>query len=178
MIRLVTLGEFPEEVLDHVVRRVNAAYGIGCELEGEAELPDGALSDDQTTYDAVKLLEEIEDETQLFADDKVVYLTTAPLGTAEGPMGKGPVTGYPQFGGGKAVVTSHGLGGKGELALDAGLAKRTAHHVGHLWELHHCFDPRCAMHPEWSPGFTQYPEVVLCLYDRDKSERKIKVGQS
>src|SRR5205823_13247933 len=96
MIRLVTLGEFPEEVLDHVARRLNAAYGIDCEIEGEAELPDGALSDDQTTYDAVKLLDEIEDETQLFADDKVVYLTTAPLATAEGPMGKGPVTGYPQ----------------------------------------------------------------------------------
>jgi hypothetical protein len=34
------------------------------------------------------------------------------------------------------------------------------------------------MHPEWSPGFTQYPEVALCLYDREKSERKIKLGQS
>jgi predicted Zn-dependent protease len=178
MIRLVTLGEFPEEVLDHVARRVNAAYGIGCEIEGEADLPDGALSEDQTSYDAVKLLDEIEDETQLFADDKVVYLTTAPLAAAAGPMGNGPITGYPQFGGGKAVVTSQGLGGKGELALDVGLAKRVAHHVGHLWELHHCFDPRCAMHPEWSPGFVQYPEVALCLFDREKSERKIKLGQS
>ncbi|HEY6146257.1 MAG TPA: hypothetical protein VIZ69_01110 [Thermoanaerobaculia bacterium] len=178
MIRLVTLSEFPPDVLDHVARRLNAAYGIGCEIEGEAELPDGALADDQTSYDAVKLLDQIEDETQLYADDKVVYLTNASLAAPDGPMGKGPMTGFPQFGGGKAVVTSHGLGSKGELPLDVGLAKRAAHHVGHLLELHHCFDPRCAMHPEWSPGFTQYPDVALCLFDREKSERKIKLGQS
>ena len=178
MIRLVTLGEFPSEVLEHVARRLHAAYGMGCEIEGEAELPESALSDDQETYLAPKLLEQIDDDTQLYADDKIVYLTNAPLAAPEGPMGNGPMTGFPQFGGGKAVVTSHGLGAKGELPLDVGLAKRAAHHVGHLLELHHCFDPRCAMHPEWSPGFTQYPDVALCLYDREKSERKIKLGQS
>ncbi len=93
-------------------------------------------------------------------------------------MGPGPMDGYAQFGGGRAVVSSGGLGGKGELTLEAGLAKRAAHHVGHLWELHHCFDPRCAMHPGWTPGFTQYPEVALCLFCREKSERKIKLGQA
>ena len=46
------------------------------------------------------------------------------------------------------------------------------------WDLHHCFDPRCAMHPGWSPGFTAYPEVALCLFDREKSERKIKLGST
>ena len=57
MIRLVTLGEFPSEVLEHVSRRLHAAYGMGCEIEGQAELPDGALGDDQESYDAPKLLE-------------------------------------------------------------------------------------------------------------------------
>src|SRR6266851_1182433 len=144
MIRLVTLSEFPSEVLEHVARRLHAAYGMGCEIEGEAELPESALADDQESYQAPKLLEEIDDDTQLYADDKIVYLTNVPLAAPEGPMGKGPMTGFPQFGGGRAVVTSHGLGAKGELPLDVGLAKRAAHHVGHLWELHHCFDPRCA----------------------------------
>ena len=51
MIRLVTLGEFPSEVLEHVSRRLHAAYGMGCEIEGEAELPDGALGDDQSSHD-------------------------------------------------------------------------------------------------------------------------------
>ena len=60
MIRLVTLGEFPSEVLEHVARRLHAAYGMGCEIEGQAELPDAALADDQETYQAPKLLEEID----------------------------------------------------------------------------------------------------------------------
>src|SRR5262249_32616941 len=122
-------------------------------------------------------LSEVEDDTQAYADDKILYLTSQPLSAPPGPMGKGPMDGFAIYSGGKAVVTSEGLGAKGGLSVEQGLAKRAAHHVGHLWELHHCFDPRCAMHPGWSPGFTQYPEVALCLFCREKSERKIKLGQ-
>src|SRR5439155_127668 len=85
MIRLVTLGEFPSEVLEHVSRRLHAAYGMGCEIEGEADLPEGALGEDQESYDAPKLLEQIDDDTQLYADDKIVYLTSAPLTAPAGP---------------------------------------------------------------------------------------------
>lgn len=177
MIRIVTLNELPSEVVEHVARRLHAAYGMGCEMAGEAELPETALGEDQESYDGSKLLANIDDDTQLYADDKIVYLTSEPLSAVEGPMGYGPVDGFPQYGGGRAVVTSHGLGAKGMPSIEAGLAKRAAHHIGHLWDLHHCFDPRCAMHPGWSPGFAQYPEVALCLFCREKSERKIKLGQ-
>jgi predicted Zn-dependent protease len=177
MIRIVTLGEVSPEVLDHVARRVHAAYGMGCEQEGEAQLPKAALVDDDEAYDAVKLLAEVDDDTELYADDKLVYIATEPLTGPVGPMGKGPVDGFAQQGSGRCVVTTAELGGKGQLALEAGLAKRAAHHIGHLWDLHHCFDPRCAMHPGWTPGFSQYPEVALCLFCREKSERKIKMGQ-
>ena len=177
MIRIVTLNEFPPEVVDHVARRLNAAYGLGCEVQGDAELPEDALDATQEAYDGPKLLAEVDDDTQSYADDKIVYLTTEPLSAPVGPMGKGPMDGFALYGGPKAVVTSAGLGVKGAPSLEAGLAKRAAHHVGHLWDLHHCFDPRCAMHPGWSPGFAQYPEVALCLFCREKSERKIKLGQ-
>jgi predicted Zn-dependent protease len=178
MIRIVTLNDLPPDVVEHVARRVHAAYGMGCEVQGSAEAPDSALDEETNAYDGPKLLAEVDDETELYADDKILYLTTEPLTSVPGPMGPGPMDGYAQFGGGRAVVSSSGLGGKGELSLEAGLAKRAAHHVGHLWELHHCFDPRCAMHPGWTPGFTQYPEVALCLFCREKSERKIKLGQA
>jgi archaemetzincin len=175
MIRIVTLSEFSPEVIDVVSRRLHAAFGMGSELEGEGEIPKGALDDEQEAYDAVKLIEEIDDDVALYADDKILYLTAEPLIVPPGPMGRGPVDGYAQYGGGKAVATAHGLVG---IAPDAGLAKRAAHYVGHLWDLHHCFDPRCAMHPGWSPGFAQYPEVALCLFCREKSERKIKLGST
>jgi predicted Zn-dependent protease len=178
MIRIVTLSEFPPDVIDFVSRRIHAAYGMGCELEGEGEVPRGALDDEQSTYDAVKIVDEMDDDVTLYADDKIIYLTKEPLSAPPGPMGVGPVDGYAQYGGGKAVATAHGLGEKGLPPLEVGLAKRAAHFVGHLWDLHHCFDPRCAMHPGWSPGFAQYPEVALCLFCREKSERKIKLGSS
>jgi archaemetzincin len=177
MIRIVTLSEFPPDVVDFVTRRVHAAYGMGSELEGEGEMPDTALDEEQSAYNAAKVVDDMDDDVALYADDKILYLTTEPLSAPHGPMGEGPMDGFALYGGGKAVVTSQGLGGKGALSLEAGLAKRAAHHVGHMWELHHCFDPRCAMHPGWSPGFAQYPEVALCLFCREKSERKIKLGQ-
>jgi len=177
MIRIVTLSEFPADVIDFVTRRLHAAYGMGCELEGEGEIPADALDDEQSAYDAVKVVDEMDDDVTLYADDKILYLTTEALTAPPGPMGRGPVDGYAQYGGGKALATAHGLADKG-VPLEVGLAKRAAHYVGHLWDLHHCFDPRCAMHPGWSPGFAAYPEVALCLFDREKSERKIKLGSS
>ena len=177
MIRIVTLSEFPPDVVDFVSRRLHAAYGMGSELEGEGEIPSGAMDDEQSAYDAVKAVEEMDDDVALYADDKILYLTAEPLTAPEGPMGRGPVDGYAQYGAGKALTTAHGLSDK-NVPLDAGLAKRAAHYVGHLWDLHHCFDPRCAMHPGWSPGFAAYPDVALCLFCREKSERKIKLGST
>ena len=150
MIRIVTLGDFPPEVLDHVSRRVHAAYGMACELAGDAGLPKSAWNDDEDAYDAPKLLADVDDDTELYADDKLIYVTSEPLTGPAGPMGKGPVDGFAQQGSGRAVISAAGLGGKGQLTLDAGVAKRAAHHIGHLWDLHHCFDPRCAMHPTGS----------------------------
>jgi len=177
MIRIVTLSEFPPDVIDYVSRRLHAAYGMGSELEGEGEMPASALDDEQSAYDAVKAVDEMDDDVALYADDKILYLTKEPLIAPEGPMGRGPVDGYAQYGGGKAIATSHGLSDK-NVPLEVGLAKRAAHYVGHLWDLHHCFDPRCSMHPGWSPGFSAYPEVALCLFCREKSERKIKLGST
>lgn len=177
MIRIVTLGELPPEILDHVQRRAHATFGLGCEFAGEASMPKAARDKETLAYDAPKLLAEIDDRTQLFADDKLVFLTTEPISEPGGPMGRGPISGFAQYGGGHAIVSSHGLGAKGALGLEDGLSKRTVHQIGHLWDLHHCFDPRCAMHPDWAPGFLQYPETTLCLFCRDKSERKIKLGQ-
>jgi archaemetzincin len=177
MIRIVTLGEFPPDVLEHLSRRVHAAYNMGCELEGDAALPKSAWSSHDEAFDAPKLLAEVDDDTELYADDKLIYLTTEPLTGPLGPMGKGPVDGFAQQGSGRCVVSAADLGAKGQLTLEAGLAKRAAHHIGHLWDLHHCFELRCAMLPEWTPWFTQFPEVALCLFCREKSERKIKLGQ-
>ena len=45
------------------------------------------------------------DSVRAFADDKVLFLTEAPLATAAGPLGEPPCHGYSEYGGRNAVVT-------------------------------------------------------------------------
>ena len=58
------------------------------------------------------------------------------------------------------------------------LAREAVHAVGHLWDLHHCYDPKCAMHPSWSPALPPNPEMTLCNFCREKSERKIRLAKT
>lgn len=172
MIRIVTLSEFEDETLDLVLKRLQNAYGVGAEVGRRTTMPNEAYDPGTDTYDALKLIEEAED-VRAFGDDKIIFLTDRPLSLPPGPMGTGPVDGFAQYGGLKGVVTSSGLGEGKALPVAEGLAKRAARHVGHLFGLHHCHDQRCSMLPGWAEGFTQYPDVTLCPFCREKSEQRI-----
>ncbi len=172
MIRIVTLAELDPEALAFATKRLYAAFGVGVESAGQARMPADASDGDAFFADRVVTQARV---VKSFSDDKVLYFTNAPLALPAGPMGAGPVFGFAQYGGERAVVTSHGLSG---MPLAEGLAKRATHHVGHLFDLHHCFDPRCAMYPEWAPAFAQFPDVALCPFCREKSEHKIRLAGS
>jgi predicted Zn-dependent protease len=58
------------------------------------------------------------------------------------------------------------------------LARESIHFVGHLWDLHHCYDARCSMHPSWSPLLAAAPEADLCTFCREKSERKVRLAKT
>lgn len=170
MFRVVTLEEVPAEQTDRVRRALHVAFGVGCEHVGTQRIPAEAGSG--PALDAVRLLAAAQ-AVQTFADDKIVYLTDRPLLPRDLPTGKVPTFGLAQFGKERAVVTSAGMGsGDGLLRR---LGKHAVHEAGHLWELHHCLDPRCAMHPPWSGPFAA-GDAVLCPFCRDKSEKKIRTG--
>ncbi len=173
MIRVIALSEFEQQTLDLVLKRLQNAYGVGTELSRRASMPSEAYEPAADAYDAVKTLAEAED-VRTFGDDKILFLTDRPLALPVGPMGPGPVDGFADYGGLKAVATTAGLGEAKALPLPDGLAKRAARQVGHLFGLHHCYDARCAMLPGWAEGFGQYPEVSLCPFCREKSERRIQ----
>ncbi|MFM2153389.1 MAG: hypothetical protein RL199_1824 [Pseudomonadota bacterium] len=166
MIRVVTLAEFDDEALSLVLRRLQAVYGVGVEVGRRASMPREAYEPAVDGYDAIKILAEAED-VRAFGDDKILFLTKSPLSLPVGPMGEGPVDGFADYGGPKAVATTEGLGDK-SLPLAEGLAKRAARHVGHLFGLHHCHDAKCAMLPGWAEGFVQHPDTSLCPFCRDK----------
>lgn len=170
MIRVVTLSEFEDETLALVLKALRNTYGVGAEIGRRASMPSEAYDPAADAYDAIKTLSEAED-VRAFGDDKILFLTDRPLSLPPGPLGNGPVDGFAQYSGVKAVATSAGVP-KG-MDLPAALAKRAARHTGHLFGLHHCHDAKCAMLPGWTEGFAQHPDTTLCPFCRDKSEQRI-----
>ena len=181
MIRIVTLERYDAQDIALLSRTLFQAFGLGTEHAGERPLPPEAKQDDGR-YDAVKLVAEV-NPVKTFADDKVLYLTSAKLALKPGPLGEPPCWGFAQYGGEKAVVSTAKFPARGvsEASIEAWrkrLARESIHAVGHLWDLHHCYDARCAMHPSWSPHLPASPEMDLCSFCREKSERKIRLAKT
>ena len=140
MIRIVTLEPFDEGDIAALSKTLYTAFGLGTEYAGERPLPPEAEGDDGR-YDAVKLVAEV-NPIKTFADDKVLYLTSAPLALQAGPLGEPPCWGYAQYGGDKAVVSTSRFQERGvtEASIEA-------------WR-------------------------KLCSFDRDKSERRIRLAKT
>ena len=172
MIRLVVLDPIERETLDKLCRIMFQAYGLGCEYAGEVPTPKEAIKGGSLA--AAALLQHAQ-PVKSFADDKTVYITSRPFLPRQLPSGEAPTTGLPQYAGGRAVVSTDGMP-HGEALLKR-LAKQVIHDVGHLWDLHHCLDPRCSMYATWAPSFVT-GEPVLCPYCREKSEQRIRMAKT
>jgi archaemetzincin len=181
VIRIVTLDAYDAADLAWLCKRLYQAFGLGTELAGERKLPAPAEQDDGR-YDAEKLVQAA-GAPRVVADDKILFLTGADLALKAGPLGEPPAWGFAQQGGERAVVSTRRLPARGssEASVESyrkRLARECVHFIGHLWELHHCYDPRCAMHPSWSPGLPATPDGDLCNFCREKSERKVRLAKT
>ncbi len=170
MIHVVTLEPFEAEDVQLVCRTLFAAFGVGSEHVGEQGLPEEAR--DGGKLDAAKLLSEA-GPVKTFADDKILFLVQSPLADRPSPRGLLPTHGYAKYGGDRAVASAAGLPSEPE-ARGLALAKLAVHQVGHLWDLHHCLDHRCAMTPPWGVAYARSPAPELCAFCREKSERRMK----
>jgi predicted Zn-dependent protease len=181
VIRIVTLTPVDPTDIAALSRTLYATFAVGTDHVGDRPLPAG-LADPDGRVPATRLLAEVP-IIRTVADDKVLYLTAEPLSLPRGPLGEPPCWGFSEYGGGRAVVTLARLPARGvsEASIEAWrkrLARETIHVLGHLWDLHHCYDARCAMHPSWSPSLPAQPEMDLCTYCREKSERKIRLAKT
>ena len=181
MIRIVTLDPIDPSDMAFLTATLYRAFGLGTEHAGERPMPREAERKDGRV-DAVKFLAEVA-PVRTFADDKVLYITASPLALPEGPLGEPPCWGFADFGGERAVVSTARLPPRGvtEASIDTWrrrLAREATHALGHTWDLHHCYDARCAMHPSWSQGLSEHPEPDLCSFCREKSERKIRLAKT
>ena len=181
MIRVVTLEKIDPTDMAFLTGTLYRAFGVGTEHSGEKPVPREAETDDGR-LDAVKLLREVE-PIRAFADDKILLITGAALALRPGPLGEPPCWGFAELGGARAVITTSRLPQRGvtETSIEAyrrRLAREASHAIGHLWDLHHCYDPRCAMHPSWSQSLPANPEMDLCTFCREKSERKVRLAKT
>ncbi len=181
MIRIVTLDRIDASDVAFLSGTLYRAFGVGTEHVGDKPAPPEAEQKDGR-LDALKLLREAPHVRSL-PDDKVLYVTASPLALPPGPLGEPPCWNFAEYGGVRAVVSTSRLPPRGvtEASIEAyrrRLAREAIHAVGHLWDLHHDYDARCAMHPSWSPALPQNPEMTLCNFCREKSERKIRLAKT
>jgi predicted Zn-dependent protease len=181
VIRIVTLDRIDPSDVAFLSGMLYRAFGVGTEHVGDKPVPPEAEQKDGR-LDALKLLREAPHVRSL-PDDKVIYITSAPLALKPGPLGEPPCWGFADFGGERAVVSTARFPARGvsEASVETWrkrLAREAIHALGHTWDLHHCYDPRCAMHPSWSPGLPEKPEMDLCTFCREKSERKIRLAKT
>jgi len=181
VIRIVALDKLDPADVAFLTRTLYQAFGLGTEFAGERPMPREAETKDGRV-DAVKLLAEVQ-PVRTFADDKVLYITGAPLALRPGPLGEPPCWSFAEYGGEKAVITTAKLPARGvsEASIEIfrrRLGREAIHAVGHLWDLHHCYDAKCAMHPSWSPALPADPEMDLDTFCREKSERKIRLAKT
>jgi predicted Zn-dependent protease len=181
VIRIVTLEPFDGGDISLLGKTLYQSFGVGTEFVGENALPAAATLDDGRC-DAAQLVK-LAPAPRALTDDKILFLTSADLCMRAGPLGEPPAWGYAEYGAGRAVVSTKRMAARGvtEASIDAWrqrLARESIHFIGHLWDLHHCYDARCAMHPSWSPSLPAQPEADLCNFCREKSERKIRLAKT
>jgi len=169
VIRVVTLDEYDQKQLEKFVKTLYTAFGVGAEHSGSIEFPPGFAE----PFDAPVLLKELR-KVRSFADDKLLYLTRKKLKERVLLSGTVPTQGFSDYGT-RALVSTHGFKDLETSAKPIG--RHVLHQLGHLWELHHCLDPRCSMYPPWTPSFSQ-GDSSFCTFCRDKSEQKIRLGKS
>jgi predicted Zn-dependent protease len=181
VIRIVTLEKIDPGDMAFLTGTLYRAFGLGTEHVGDKPMPRDIQTKDGRA-DAVKLVLEVA-PIRTIADDKVLYVTGAPLAVKPGPLGEPPCWSFSEYGGARAVLSLSRLPARGvsESSIEnwrRRLAREAIHAVGHLWDLHHCYDAKCSMHPSWSPALPANPEMDLCNFCREKSERKIRLAKT
>ena len=170
MIRVATLDTFDPKQLEKLLKTLYQAFGVGAEHAGDVRFPSGLTE----PYDSKALLAQV-DPVRAYPDDKVLYLTLRKFKDREVPSGLVPTSGFGWFAKDRAVVSIHPA-----KDFETGyklVARQSLHQLGHLWELHHCLDPRCAMYPPWTLNYDA-GDTFFDTFCRDKSEQRIRLAKS
>jgi archaemetzincin len=178
-IGVVAFGEVPELVPQSIAAHIQGILHVDVDVLASLPLPSSAFDQGRLQYSASRLLQHLE-TLSLSPWDKIVGVLDGDLFV---PIFT-HVLGEAQQGGKHALVSLYRLWIRSaDAPSDLSLlmersAKVALHELGHLYNLHHCMDPRCLMH--FSGGLQDLDEAFLdycsyCrIYLRDALLRRIK----
>lgn len=170
MIRVVPLDVYDATLMGKFCQNLYTAFGVGTQLVQDVS----PTQNHGSTLDAIRFLKEAP-AVASYQDDKVLFLTPMKLQDRKLIGHALPTHGLAMSSSGKAIVSSACV-----KDFETGLklvSRHAMHEVGHLWDLHHCLDPRCAMYPTWTPSYAA-GESSFCNYCREKSESRIRLAKS
>jgi archaemetzincin len=166
-IGVVALGEVPELVAQSIAAHIQGILHVNVDVLPPLPLPSSAFDEGRLQYSASRMLQHLE-TLSLSRWDKIMGILDGDLFVPIFTY----VLGEAQQGGKHALVSLHRLktqatNAPSALSLLMGRSAKVAlHELGHLYNLHHCMDPRCLMH--FSGSLQDLDETFLdyCSYCR------------
>jgi archaemetzincin len=166
-IGVVALGEVTEPIPQSIAAHIQGILHVDVDVLPPLPLPSSAFDQARLQYSASHMLQHLE-TLSLSRWDKIMAVLDRDLFVPIFTY----VLGEAQQGGKHALVSLHRL--KTQEANDPSAlsllmersAKVALHELGHLYNLHHCMDPRCLMH--FSGSLRDLDETILdyCSYCR------------
>jgi archaemetzincin len=167
-IGIVALGEVPELVPQSIAAHIQGILHVDVDVLPPLPLPSSAFDQGRLQYSASRMLQHLE-TLSISPWDKIMGVLDRDLFVPIFTY----VLGEAQQGGKHALVSLHRLKTQEVKNVPSALsllmgrtAKVALHELGHLYNLHHCMEPRCLMH--FSGSLRDLDETFLdyCSYCR------------
>ncbi len=148
LVKLVTLGEFPDALVDAIARGLEDELSVAIERLPARPLPRAAYYPPRRRYRADRLLDHL--RTMLDGappTTRVLGFTSVDISTTKPPYRDWGVLGLGDLGGRACVISSHRMrrNVRDEEHLRFRVVTTAVHEVGHTLGLAHCDEPRCLM---------------------------------
>ena len=148
LVKLVILGEFPEDLAAAVEEGLREELDVEVERIDGVPLPRSAYYAPRRRYRADRLLWHLNDRLSGEPPTtRVLGLTSVDISTTKPPHRDWGVFGLGELGGRSCVISTFRLGrrARDEAHLRFRVVTTAVHEVGHTLGLEHCTEPRCLM---------------------------------
>ena len=148
LVKLVILGEFPEELAQAVEARLREELDVAVERIDGVPLPRSAYYPPRRRYRADRLLEHLNERLSGEPPTtRVLGLTSVDISTTKPPHRDWGVFGLGELGGQSCVISTFRLRrrARDDDHVRFRVVTTAVHEVGHTLGLEHCTEPRCVM---------------------------------